>query len=63
MIIHCCSVVPSDDSKLLNIGLDLNLLTPAIARGEVKSFHVNVGTDRLTGADSGNYTHVAVMPS
>ena len=46
---------------MLNVSLDLNLLTPAIARGEVKRFHVNVGTDRLTGADTGLYTPVEVM--
>ena len=58
----CYSFMPSTNNgrPMLNVSLNMNLLTPEIARGEIKRFHVNVNTERLVGGAMGDFTPINV---
>ena len=60
---YLCSLVSSNNgqTQMLDVSVNMDLITPTIVRGEVKQFHVNVGIERLTGADAGIYSPVDVM--
>ena len=62
LLVFFYSFIPpmSNGRPMLNISLNLNLLTPEIARGEIKRFHVNVNTERLVGGAMGNFTPINV---
>ena len=45
---------------MLNVSLNMSLLTPAVAGGEIKQLHVNLGTEKLSAVAEGNIVPIDV---
>ena len=57
-----CSLEAARDggSPMLNVSLNMSLLTPAVAGGEIKQLHVNLGTEKLSAVAEGNIVPIDV---